>query len=48
MLIGEKILPGQELFKFLTYIINQKKGTNISMSNNSDMDRGDMNRGKYE
>ena len=27
MLIGEKILPGQELFKFLTYIINQKRGT---------------------
>ena len=25
MLIGNKVLPGQELFKFLTYIINQKK-----------------------
>ena len=32
MLIGEKILPGQELFKFLTYIINQKKGNNISVN----------------
>ena len=24
MLIGNKVLPGQELFKFLTYLINQK------------------------
>ena len=45
MLIGEKILPGEELFKFLTYIINQKKGNSGSMSNDSGMNRGDMNRG---
>ena len=29
MLIGNKVLPGQELFKFLTYLINQKKGNTV-------------------
>ena len=44
MLIGQKILPGQELFKFLTYIINQKRGTSPPSNQEPDMNRGpDMN-----
>ena len=46
MLIGEKILPGQELFKFLTYIINQKKGTNQNTNNlnNDNIERNNNQR----
>ena len=42
MLIGEKILPGQELFKFLTYIINQKKGNNSNENIRSNMSNNQM------
>ena len=38
MLIGNKVLPGQELFKFLTYLINQKNENSMEQDRRRQME----------